>query len=122
MSRIVLGRSWVYTYVNRQIPLASIIFRQCPGHWLQIGYKSRTKRAQRFRRTMFLKRTKMKDSKPAYQSKANPKLIVDARQVGIRASGVIDFEPDIKGPIDVTEWVAGVVDSNGEFHPSDRAE
>jgi hypothetical protein len=71
---------------------------------------------------MFLKRTKMNDSKPAYQSKTNPKLIVDARQVGIRPSSIIDFEPDIKGPIDVTEWLAGVVDARGEFHPGDRAD
>jgi hypothetical protein len=46
MSASVLRRAWISTYGERRIPPLSAICRQCPPHWLQIGYMASSREAR----------------------------------------------------------------------------
>jgi hypothetical protein len=62
-----------------------------------------------------MERVKMADSELAYQSKADPKRIVRARQKKTIGPDTAIYEPDLTGPVDESEWIVGVIDPTGEF-------
>lgn len=46
--------------------------------------------------------------------------VVGARRVRPTAGGQMILEPAIQGPVNLADWVPGVLGPDGEFHPSDQ--